>query len=225
MNRSPFSRRDFILGAAIGSVAGAGILTALLRKKNNSASISTSASVFHTDRAARITTPSFIAVDYARCSGCRICEAECCLSREKSFDLWHSRIRLHRFEPPIDIASVCAGCADAPCIAACPREVGALSRDSLTGAVILNEAKCIGCQACLNACAKDRSEIIRMSRDGKKALGICDLCGGDPACVKVCPEQCLSIVPANIDGKLFAAKPAAIARSLSRSIYRLRRDS
>jgi Fe-S-cluster-containing hydrogenase component 2 len=225
MNRSPFSRRDFIIGAAIGSVTGAGILAALLRKKINSASTLTNASVFHTDRIARIANLSYIAVDYAHCSGCRICEAECCLVREKSFDLWRSRIRLHRFEPTIDIAAICAGCADAPCVASCPTEAGALGRDPLTGAVMLNEDKCIGCQACLNSCAKDRSGIIRMSRDGKKALGICDLCRGDPACVKVCPEKCLSIVPANIDGKNLAAKPSAIAGSLSRSLYRLRRGS
>ena len=85
---------------------------------------------------------------------------------------------------------------------------------------MLNESKCIGCQACINACAKDRTAVLRMSRDGKKALGLCDLCGGDPACVKACPEQCLSIVPANIDGKVLAAKPAEIARSLSLSVYR-----
>lgn len=223
MIRSPFSRRDFILGATLGSVTGAGIIAALLHKKSNPTLSLTSTSVFHTDRAGRITTPSFIAVDYARCSGCRICEAECCLVREKSFDLWRSRIRLHHFEQAINVVSLCTGCADAPCIVACPKEATALSRDPLTGAVVLNETRCIGCQACVNACDKDRSGVIRMSRDGKKALGICDLCGGDPACVKACPEQCLSIIPANIDGKNLATKPVAIARTLSRTIYRVGR--
>ena len=87
-------------------------------------------------------------------------------------------------------------------------------------AMVVDVGKCIGCQACLRACAKDRSAVIRMSRDGKKARGLCDLCGGDPACVKACPEQCLSIVPANVDGKNMAATPLFIAGQLSRSIYR-----
>ena len=197
---------------------------ALLRKSSSVPSGSSGGSVFHTDRAARITTLSYIAVDNSRCSGCGICEAECAFAREKTFDTWRSRIRINHFEPSLDIAAICASCNDAPCVAACPKDAGALTRDPLTGAILLNEAKCIGCGACLNACAKDRSNIIRMSRDGKKALGICDLCGGDPACIKICPEQCLSLVPANQDGRNLAAKPGEIARSLSRSVYRLGRD-
>jgi Fe-S-cluster-containing hydrogenase component 2 len=219
-----FSRRDFVLGVIAGTTAGAGIAAALLRKKSTPAANSDSNSVFQTDRAARITTPSFIAVDHARCSGCRICEAECALAREHSFDFGRSRIRVYRFEPSLDVVSLCAGCADAPCVSVCPKEVVALTHDPQTGAIILNESKCIGCQACINACSKDRTAVIRMNRDGKKALGLCDLCGGDPACVKACPEQCLSILPANVDGRKLAAKPADIAGQLSLSIYRSGRD-
>jgi Fe-S-cluster-containing hydrogenase component 2 len=199
-------------------------MAALLRKSSLPPPSSQGGSVFHTDRAARITTLSYIAVDYARCTGCLVCETECALFHEKSFDTSRSRILAYHFEPSLDVASLCAGCNDAPCVAACPKDVVALTRDPLTGAILLSEAKCIGCRACLNACAKDRSDVIRMNRDGSKALGICDLCGGDPACVKACPEQCLSIVPANQDGRNLAAKPAAIARSLSRSLYRSGRD-
>jgi Fe-S-cluster-containing hydrogenase component 2 len=224
MGRLVFSRRDFVIGTLVGATAGAGVMAALLRKSSSTPPATQGGSVFHTDRAARITTPSYIAVDYARCTGCRVCETECALLHEKTFDISRSRILAHHFEPSLDIASLCASCNDAPCIAACPKDVVALTRDSLTGAVLLNEAKCIGCRACLNACAKDRSNVIRMSRDGSKALGICDLCGGDPICVKRCPEQCLSIVPTNQDGRNLAAKPSDIARSLSRSIFRSGRD-
>lgn len=225
MIRLKFSRRDFMIGALVGAAAGAGVLGALQRKSASDPSGYSGGSVFHTDRAARITTLSFISVDHARCTGCGICEAECALVREKTYDTWRSRIRVHHFEPSLDIASICASCNDAPCVKACPPEANALTRDPLTGAVLLNEAKCIGCRACLTACAKDRSDVIRMSRDGNKALGICDLCGGDPACVKVCPEQCLSLVPANQDGRGLAANPSTIARSLAHNIYRSGRDS
>ena len=223
MSRFTFSRRDFVIGAVAGTAAGAGIMGALLRK-HSSPSGSSGGSAFNTDKAGRITTLSYIAVDNARCTGCKTCEAECAILREKTFDTWRSRIRVHHFEPSLDIASLCAGCGDAPCVAVCPKEANALTRDLITGAVILNEEKCIGCRACLIACAKDRSDVIRMTRDGKKALGICDLCGGDPACVKACPEQCLSLVPANQDGRNLAAKPGDIARNLSRSVYRSGRD-
>lgn len=220
MSRLKFSRRDFVIGALVGSVTGAGIMGALLRKSVSNPSDLSGGSIFHTDRAARITTLSYIAVDNARCTGCGICESECSLRYGKTFDTWNSRIRVRHFEPSLDIASVCAICSDAPCVAVCPKEAGALSRDQLTGAILLNNSKCIGCGACLKVCAKDRSDVIRMSRDGKKAVGICDLCGGDPACVKVCPEQCLTLVPANQNGLHFAANPEKIARSLSHGIYR-----
>ena len=219
-----FSRREFVIGALAGATAGAGITAALLRKSSSVPSGSSGGSVFHTDRAARITTLSYIAVDHARCSGCGICEAECAIVHDHALDTERSRIRVHHFEPALAIASVCSGCGDAPCLSACPKDVVALSRDRLTGAILLDEAKCIGCGACQTACARERSGVIRMRRDGKKACGICDLCGGDPACVKACPERCLSLVPANQDGRDLAVKSAAIAQSLSRHLYRSGRD-
>ena len=219
MNLPHFNRREFVIGALSGIAAGtaAGVL---LQKSSSTPPDSPGGSVFQTDKAARLTTPSYIAVDYSRCSGCGICEAECAIAHGNVFDTWHSRIRAQHFEPALAIASLCASCTDAPCMAACPKEAGALTRNHITGAIILSEAKCIGCRACITACAKDRSDVIRMNREGTKAIGICDLCGDDPACVKVCPEQCLSIVPANQDGRRFAAKPYDIAVTLSRNIFR-----
>ena len=219
MTGKPFNRRDFVIGSLAGIAVGA-TAGALLRKSSPTPPESPGGAVFQTDRAARITTFSYIAVDHARCSGCGICEAECSIVHGSSFDPWRSRIQPKPFEPALDIVNICVSCSDAPCVAACPKEADALTRDRITGAIILNEAKCIGCRACVAACAKDRTEVVRMSRDGSKALGICDLCSGDPACVKVCPEQCLSIVPANQDGRRFAAKPDAIAKNLARNIFR-----
>ena len=219
MNNRPFKRREFVIGALAGITVGtaAGLL---LHKSPNTPPDLSGGSVFQTNKAARLTTLSYIAVDHARCSGCGICEAECAMAHGHVLDTWRSRIQPRHFEPALDIISLCASCTDAPCIAACPKEAGALTRDRITGAIILNEEKCIGCRACITACSKDRADVIRMNREGTKALGICDLCAGDPACVKVCPEQCLSVVPANQDGQRFAAKPSDIAFSLSRNIYR-----
>lgn len=214
-----FSRRDFVLGLAAGATAT--VLPQLIseiQKKDPPAN--TGGSVFHTDRAARITTPSYIAVDHHRCTGCGICEAECVLFHEKTFNLDLSRIRIHRFEPAIAVASVCTSCTDVPCMKACPPEASAFSRDKMTGAVLVDEKKCIGCRACVDACEKDRSGVVRMNPDTAKAVGICDLCGGDPACVKRCPESCLTIVPYHQDGRVFAKKPAAIYESLLLVTYR-----
>lgn len=224
MRANAFNRREFVLGALAGITAGAAA-GAWLHDSATTPPATPGGSVFHTDKAARITTLSYIAVDHSRCTGCGICEAECAIAHGKGFDFWQSRIQTKSFDPGLDITTLCTSCADAPCLAACPKEAGALSRDRITHAVLLDEAKCIGCQACIAACNKDRAGVIRLSRDGKTALGICDLCGSDPACVKACPEQCLAIVPANQDGRNFAAKPAAIAARLARSLFRSARTS
>ena len=224
MSDKHFNRREFVMGA-LGGIAVGAATGAWLRGSLSTPPETPGGSVFHTDKAARITTLSYIAVDHARCTGCGVCEAECAAAHGKGFDFWQSRIQTKSFEPGLDITAVCASCADAPCVAACPKEAGALTRDRVNGSILLNEAKCIGCRACLAVCDKDRAGVIRLSRDGGKVLGICDLCGGDPTCVKVCPEQCLSIVPANQDGRRFAAKPADIAEKLSRNIFRSGRTS
>jgi Fe-S-cluster-containing hydrogenase component 2 len=95
-----------------------------------------------------------------------------------------------------------------------------MSKDKATGAVLVDEKKCIACWACIEPCAKDRAGVIRKSKDEKVIVGICDLCGGDPSCVKACPEGALSIVPVYQDGKYFAAKPADIARAVAKNLYK-----
>jgi Fe-S-cluster-containing hydrogenase component 2 len=167
-----------------------------------------------------IKVPSYIAVDYAKCTGCRNCEVECALHHDKKLDLTRSRIKTYYFNPPVDVPSLCAKCGDAPCIKACPEKVAALSKDKTTGAVLVDEKKCIACWACIESCAKDRTGVIRKSKDEKVIVGICDLCGGDPSCVKACPEGALSIVPVYQDGKYFAAKPADIARAVAKNLYK-----
>jgi len=53
--------------------------------------------------------------------------------------------------------------------------------DELTGAVVIDEQKCIGCKACVTACPFG---AILLTPEG--TLIKCDLCKGDPKCVKYC---------------------------------------
>ena len=46
--------------------------------------------------------------------------------------------------------------------------------------------KCIGCGICAEKCPK---KVVRI-RDEKAY--ICDTCGGDPKCVKTCPQHALT---------------------------------
>jgi carbon-monoxide dehydrogenase iron sulfur subunit len=122
-----------------------------------------------------------------RCTGCRACEVACVVTHEGVFGRAASRIKVIKREPVgLDHPNVCRVCAHPPCVEACPvealRQDGADRDRPTTGAVILWEEKCIGCGACVEACPFGAAGLHPQT---ELAL-ICDLCGGDPACVKRC---------------------------------------
>lgn len=122
----------------------------------------------------------WILIDYSRCSGCRLCEVVCSLKHEGTIWPEASRIRIFEYLPGANVPIVCVQCPDYPCVKSCP--TNALSIDEKTGAVIVSEEKCVLCGNCITACPGNIPRIPR----GKKAVVICDLCGGDPECVKIC---------------------------------------
>lgn len=75
---------------------------------------------------------------------------------------------------------LCLFCEDPPCISACPVE--ALSQNPKTGVIEVDVGLCNGCQLCISACP---FEAIFFDQENQKAF-TCDLCQGDPECVKIC---------------------------------------
>jgi carbon-monoxide dehydrogenase iron sulfur subunit len=121
------------------------------------------------------------------CSGCRACEVACVAHHEGRFGTAVARIRVTKVEPlGIDRPHVCRLCRRAPCAAACP--VGALRRDEGTGALLVAAEECIGCAACVDACPFG---VAFLHPETGVAL-ICDLCGGDPACVRRCATRAIA---------------------------------
>ena len=122
-----------------------------------------------------------IIVHAAVCSGCRACQVACVAHHEGRFGVSTARIRVTKVEAlGIDHPHVCRQCRRAPCVDACP--AGALQRSGDTGAIVVEAASCIGCAACVDACPFGMAAL-------DPATGItliCDLCGGDPACVARC---------------------------------------
>ena len=84
---------------------------------------------------------------------------------------------------------VCLQCG--LCLYACPVD-GALKRVRRTGAIQVTE-KCIGCGHCVAACPFG---MITLHSKINRAIK-CNLCGGDPACVKHCPYDALGYVEIN----------------------------
>lgn len=161
--------------------------------------------------------PIWIARDLSRCSGCRKCEIECSLSHEKRVWPEASRVRIFMLVPGVEFPHLCAQCEDYPCVEACPTD--ALSANRKTGAVIVDPAKCVACGKCIDACP---GKIPHMHPTKGHAL-ICDLCGGDPKCVKVCQEggwNALTKVPRTDRAyKLYARTPEETTRYLATKMY------
>lgn len=124
--------------------------------------------------------------DNEKCVGCDICEYACSFEKEKVFNPLKSRIRSVRIGQIQNTAVTCKGCIDAPCILACPEK--AISQAKKTGAIVVDESKCKGCDWCIDAC---KYGAITLHPRSHKAI-VCDTCGGDPKCIPACPESALS---------------------------------
>jgi carbon-monoxide dehydrogenase iron sulfur subunit len=126
-----------------------------------------------------------VSCDPEKCSGCTVCEYICSFEKEKVFSSQKSRIRTMRLHPLINISIACRLCSPAPCVTACPRD--ALKQSEETGVIMIDDDKCDGCSWCIEACDYG---AITLHPELKK-VRICDLCEGDPKCVKWCPEEAL----------------------------------
>lgn len=220
MKESNLSRREFI------KVAGAGAAL-LLAGKFGIHSIAWADS--------KKKNLKMVLVDYSQCTGCRTCEAVCSayhnpvkVNGESLPGLGnpvYSRIRVHSFNPDVDVPNVCNMCPDAPCVKACPVKPDpktgrkAIYRDSLTQTIQTDHNRCIACGSCAKACLEQRTGVIDLDPKTGKPRPTCDLCGGDPQCVKHCPFNALSFVEVKTDRKFYGKSPKKIATELSKKWY------
>ena len=131
-----------------------------------------------------------IVCDSSICTGCRTCEAVCSLFHEGVVSPELSRIQISTWEYDgwRSEVYVCRQCKNAECMAAC--QVGAIYIDEKTGARVIDEERCNGCRECMEACPFTPT---RIRYHAEKIVCLkCDLCGGEPWCVKYCHEGVLS---------------------------------
>jgi Fe-S-cluster-containing hydrogenase component 2 len=93
-------------------------------------------------------------------------------------DPGRSRIRIVK-KHSLGVAApvVCRQCRRPPCLTACP--VDAIRKDP-DGLVRIDEERCIGCEACVAECP------FGMVMALPDRVVKCELCGGDPQCVRYC---------------------------------------
>jgi len=131
--------------------------------------------------------PKMLVISADKCTGCRNCELACSLTKEGSFRPMASRVHVNTWEEEgVSVPMMCQHCADAPCIPVCAPH--AMQRDGQTGWVQLDQAKCIGCKMCVQACPFGNAVWDSWATKILK----CDYCGGDPACAKSRPTQAIS---------------------------------
>lgn len=190
------SRRDFLTGIGglgVGAIFGGVMLNGLLLPEE----------VF-----AIQASGGYLLVDTKKCAGCETCMLTCSLVHEGRQNLSLSRIQITQ-DPfgkfPTDmVQQQCRQCPYPACVDACP--TGAMHADPKTGARMVDAAKCIGCERCVNACPLTPSRV-QWNHEDKHAQK-CDLCKDTPfwsqeggadgkqACVEMCPMKAISFTKA-----------------------------
>ncbi len=123
----------------------------------------------------------FLTMDVTKCVVCRNCEYACAFRQVGDFDRNKSNIRVEYYpEVNICLPMTCLHCDDTWCLEVCP--AAAISRNEATGAVEINGKRCVGCKICSLSCPFGNIYFDHDNQISHK----CDLCQGEPNCVKFC---------------------------------------
>jgi Fe-S-cluster-containing hydrogenase component 2 len=128
------------------------------------------------------------------CIACKSCEVACAFSHPVGYgEPGASRINIELIrktpEIQVNVPVICLQCDAAACELVCP--TNALQWNRETDALEMHNELCTQCQMCVAACPFGNIFI-----DPGTAFPVkCDLCGGDPKCVKFCPTKAISYEP------------------------------
>ena len=149
--------------------------------------------------------PKLLKIEPDKCTGCMQCELACSWVKTGAFQPAMSLIKVHVLdEEACYVPHVCYQCDEAWCMTACPVNAIAINPD--TGAKVVLSELCVGCGLCALTCPFGTIFIRPADRKAVK----CDLCGGDPACVKICPTDCIKYEE--------AVEPASWLEPLARQV-------
>jgi len=128
-------------------------------------------------------------IDHEKCTGCRLCELVCAVKHDGMSNPARARIKVMKWEQEgIYVPISCQQCQDAPCMNICPAK--AISRDLELSRVTVDYDKCIGCRFCVAVCPFGAMSFNIIDRKVFK----CDLCDGDPQCVRFCDRKAVDFV-------------------------------
>lgn len=138
-------------------------------------------------------------IDIDKCVGCRACMNSCKFENNTTLDLMvNYRWVLFREKgtyPEVKrefFPLACNHCNRPACLRACPKK--AISKRESDGIVLINQDKCVGCQACVMACPYGVPQYNRITRKVEK----CTFCahridaGLGPACAATCVGEAIN---------------------------------
>jgi phenylglyoxylate dehydrogenase beta subunit len=143
------------------------------------------------------------------------CPPDCTACRTRCAEVKQSRnargigIReVHLPEISLHTATVCNQCSEPACLDVCP--TGAIVKSAEDGIVRITQTKCLGCGLCDLACPYGGIDFHAGSANASK----CDLCDGDPQCIKACPVHAISFMKARSIVSQFHEDPLLMGSSL-----------
>jgi carbon-monoxide dehydrogenase iron sulfur subunit len=132
------------------------------------------------------------------CMGCGLCRVYCQTEHSRSKDIIRAfkkelpppvpRVRVER-NGEVCFSLQCRHCDEPWCVYSCL--TGAMHRDPVSGMVVMDREKCMGCWTCIVACPSGA-----LTRDVyNHVVAKCDLCPDRevPACVANCPNEALVV--------------------------------
>jgi Fe-S-cluster-containing dehydrogenase component len=148
--------------------------------------------------------PAFVH-DLATCVGCHACVVACAAENGTTpGGSWRQVVTFNEARlpgrPVYHVSIACNHCLDAPCERHCPAR--AIARDARTGAVLVDDSRCMGCRYCAWVCPYDAPRFDAT----RGVMGKCTLChdrlveGAGPACTRACPTGALKLATLETGG-------------------------
>lgn len=130
----------------------------------------------------------------SKCTGCNLCVTACVAAHgERRFGSQLARLGIEPIRLGQHRVSYCTLCKK--CIDICPES--ALSWHGSTGAVELHPDRCTACGKCVEICPTHVISKAPTAAQGRRLEpwlpAICDLCGGGPACARICPTEAITL--------------------------------
>ncbi len=126
--------------------------------------------------------------DPGKCNGCLECEKACVRAHPNAVAAGKTRITITKDGDKYK-ATMCVHCESCPPSELCPSAL--LEFHSEGKYWTLDEHRCFACMACIPRCPYDG--VFFEGSFGVETAYTCDLCAGDPECIKVCKPGALAL--------------------------------